>query len=164
MRNAGRICLLTVLVVAFTLLIAAGSSAADASQSFAGSWSFDPSQSKGVGMMAEGTIVTTIKQTKKEIVVDDVSVFQGQSSTQHTVYDVSGSPVTNTSMMAGQATTRSRWVGARLVTEWESAGTIAGSVSRRTETRYLSPDGRTMYLESARAGSEPMLIVFVRGR
>jgi hypothetical protein len=57
--------------------------------------------------------------------VDDTSVFNGQTDTQHTVYDLTGKPVTNTSMMAGQATTRSHWAAKRLITEWESPGAIA---------------------------------------
>jgi hypothetical protein len=129
---------------------------------FAGKWTFDPAQSKNVGMMAEGTIVTVITQSKAELVMDDNSVFNGQKDTQHTIYDLTGKPVPNMSMMAGKATTRSHWEAAHLVTEWESAGAIAGTLTKRVETRYLSPDGKTMYVESVRPGHEPLVMVFTK--
>lgn len=149
--------------MAVVSLLAAGVVyAASAPANLSGKWTFDPAHSKNVGMMAQGKIQTTVKQSKLELVVDDYSVFNGQSDTQHTVYDLTGKPVTNTSMMAGQATTKSHWEGTRLVTDWESAGAIAGTVVKRIETRYLSPDGKTMYVESARNGKDPMIIVFTK--
>jgi hypothetical protein len=137
---------------------------ASAPTNFSGTWTFTPAQSKNVGMMAQGTIQTVITQSTLQLVVDDNSVFNGQKDTQHTVYDLSGKPATNTSMMAGQATTRSHWEGAKLATEWESAGAIAGTVTKRTEKRYLSADGNTMFVESARAGKDAILMVFLKGR
>src|SRR5271163_4107307 len=93
--------------------------AASAPPNFAGNWRFDSAQSKNVGMMGRAKIQTTVSQSKTMLMVDDNSVFSGQADTQHTIYDLTGKPVTNTSTMAGQATTRSRWDGARLITEWE---------------------------------------------
>jgi len=138
--------------------------AAAASENFSGNWKFDRAQSKNVGMMAQGSIDTVVTQSKSQVVVDDTSLLNGQKDRQHTVYDLRGKLVQNTSVMVGEATTRSHWEGARLITEWESAGAIAGTVSKRIETRYLSADGRTMYVESARPGSERMVIVFMRAR
>lgn len=152
-------------VAVFVLLLVAGFAfAGSAPANFSGSWTFDPAQSKNVGMMAQGKIHTTVVQTKAKLVVDDNSEFNGQKDTQRTVYDLTGKPVTNTSMMAGQATTRSRWEGTRLISDWESPGAIAGTMVKRTETRYLSPDGKTMYVESARAGKEAMVIVFTKDK
>jgi hypothetical protein len=148
----------------FLLCLASLAYAAPAPANFSGNWVFDPAQSKNVGMMAQGAIHTTVVQTKFTIVVDDNSEFNGQKGTQHTVYDLTGKPVTNTSMMAGQATTRSHWEGTRLIAEWESPGAIAGTVVKRIETRYLSPDGKTMYVESARSGKDPMVIVFTKDK
>jgi len=150
-------------VIGFVVLFVAGLAfAASAPANFSGNWTFDAAQSKNVGMMAQGKIQTTVSQTKFTITVDDNSEFNGQKATQHTVYDLTGKPVTNTSMMAGQATTRSHWQGTRLITDWESPGAIAGTTVKRTETRYLSANGKTMYVESARAGKDPMVIVFTR--
>ena len=144
------------------LLVAAMAFAASIPANFSGNWTFDVTQSKNVGMMAQGKIQTTVSQTRFGITVDDHSDFNGQKDTQHTVYDLTGKPVTNTSMMAGQATTRSHWQRSRLITDWESPGAIAGTTVKRTETRYLSAAGKTMYVESARAGKDAMVMVFTR--
>jgi hypothetical protein len=147
----------------FVLLLCAGMAyAASVPANFSGNWIFNPAQSKNVGMMAQGKIQTTVSQTKFTIVVDDNSDFRRQKDTQHTVYDLTGKAVTNISMMVGQATTRSHWEGARLITDWQSAGAIAGTVTKRVETRYLSADGKTMYVESGRPGKDPMVIVFTK--
>ena len=138
--------------------------AANAPANFSGNWKFDPSQSKNGGMMAQGSIDTTITQSNFQIVVDDKSLFNGQTDNQHTVYDLRGKPVNNTSMMVGAATTRSHWEERRLITEWQSAGAIAGTVNKRIETRYLAPDGKTMYVVSARPSQDPMVIVFTKAR
>jgi hypothetical protein len=131
---------------------------------FSGSWTFTPAQSKNVGMMAQGKIQTVIAQTKVQIAVDDNSVFNGQKDTQHTVYDLTGKPAANISMMAGRVTTSSHWEGKQLITEWESAGSIAGTVTKRTEKRYLSADGGTMFVESSRSGKDPILMVFLKDK
>jgi hypothetical protein len=138
--------------------------AASAPVNFSGNWRFNPAQSRNVGMMAQAKIQTVITQSKSKILVDDNSVFNGQTDMHHTIYDLTGKPVTNTSMMSGQATTRSHWESIRLITEWESAGAIAGSVTKRIETRYLSADGKTMFVKSARSGKNPMVIVFTKDK
>lgn len=129
---------------------------------FAGQWTFNPAQSRNVGMMAGMKIHTTVVQSAAELTVDDASDFNGQKDTQHTVYDLTGKPVSNTPIMGGTATTRSRWAESRLVTEWESPGSIAGTTVKRVETRYLSSDGKVMYVESSRKGQDPMVMVFAR--
>ncbi|WP_353072142.1 hypothetical protein [Tunturiibacter gelidiferens] len=138
--------------------------AASAPANFAGNWTFDSVQSKNIGMMGQAKIQTTVTQSKTRLAVDDNSVFSGQADTQHTVYDLNGKPVTNTSMMTGEATTRSHWDGPRLITEWESAGAIAGTTITRIETRYLSADGKTMYVESARPRKDPMIMAFTKDK
>ena len=143
-----------------TLVPAAGAQVG----SLSGHWTFDAKQSRNVGMMAGMAIHTTISRTSTEVIVDDVSDFNGEKDTQHTVYNLAGKPVTNTPIMGGTATTRSRWEGAKLVTVWESAGSVAGTMVERTETRYLSTDGATMYVESKRPGNEAMVMVFTRDR
>lgn len=152
------------LVTLLALLGAIFAYAASMPANFSGTWKFTPAQSKNVGMMAQGTIQTVVTQSKLQLVVDDKSDFNGQKDMQHTVYDLTGKPATNTSMMAGQATTRSHWEGAQLVTEWESPGAIAGTVTKRTEKRYLSADGNTMFVESARAGKGTILMVFLKSK
>jgi hypothetical protein len=138
--------------------------AANHANTLAGKWTFDPAQSKNIGMMAGMKIHTIIALSPSELTVDDHSDFNGQMDAQHTTYDLTGKTVTNTPIMGGTATTRSHWEGARLITEWESPGSIAGTVVKRTETRYLSPDGATMYVESSRSGQDSLLMVFTRDR
>jgi hypothetical protein len=135
-----------------------------AQTTMSGEWTFQPEQSKNIGMMAGMTIQTRVIQNGKELTVDDHSEFNGQKDTQHTVYNLAGEPVSNKPIMGGAATTRSHWEDGRLVTIWESPGAIAGRTVKRTETRYLSPNGNTMYVESSRPGQDPMVMVFTRGR
>jgi hypothetical protein len=151
-------------VVAKFAFLALVVQAASAQTTFSGNWKFSPAQSKNVGMMAQAQIQTMVTQSKTRLVVDDKSVFNGQGDMQHTVYDLTGEPASNRLIMAGQATARTHWEGARLITEWESAGAIAGTTIRRVETRYLSADGKTMYVESARLGKDPMIMVFTKDK
>jgi hypothetical protein len=152
------------LIAIAALCAACAAGATSQSNTLAGQWNYDPAQSKNVGMMATMKIHTIIIQSPSELTVDDYSEFNGQKDKQHTVYDLSGTAVSNTPIMGGTATTRSRWEDARLITEWESPGAIDGTTVRRTETRYVSPDGATMYVESARPGQDPMVMVFTRDR
>lgn len=149
-------------LLALSCALAAG--AAAQRPAFAGHWTFQPAQSQNIGMMAGMKISTVIVQSTSQLTVDDNSDFNGQSGTQHTVYNLSGKPVTNEPIMGGTANTRSRWDGSRLITEWESPGSIAGTTVKRTEIRYLSPDGNTMFVESSRRGQPPMVMVFTRDR
>jgi hypothetical protein len=64
--------------------------------------------------------------------------------------------------MGDHSQTSSKWSGNKLVTIWESEGAVAGTKVIRTETRYLSEDGKTMFLESSRGNNPPMVIVFDR--
>ena len=129
-----------------------------------GKWTFDPAQGKNLGMMAGMKIHTTIVQSQSELTVEDASDFNGQQDTQRTVYDLTGKPISNTPIMGGTATTSSRWDGDHLVTEWKSGGSIAGTTVTRIETRYLSPDGNTMFVESSRSGHDLIVMVFRRDR
>jgi hypothetical protein len=130
----------------------------------AGQGTYDPAQSKNVGMMAGTKIHTVVAQSPSEPTVDDYSEFNGQKDKQHTVYNLTGKAASNTPIMGGTATKRSRWEDARLITEWESPGSIAGTTVKGTESRYVSPDGATMYVESSRPGQDPMVMVFTRDR
>ncbi|MGA2094939.1 MAG: hypothetical protein ABSH39_01450 [Candidatus Acidiferrum sp.] len=129
---------------------------------FSGTWIFNAAKSKNVGMMADAQYTSTIKQTAKMLTVQDDTVFNGQKQSHETRYDLTGATVPNDSPMGDKAQTTSKWSGNKLVTSWETDGAIAGTKVVRTETRYVSDDGKTLYLESARAGKEPIVIVFDR--
>lgn len=153
------------MIVVFLMLLTVGvAHAASVPADFSGKWRFAPERGKNLGMMGSMAIQTVITQSIVQIVVDDNSVFNGQSDTQRTVYDLTGNAAQNRSPMAGPSTTRSHWDGKQLVTEWESAGAIAGTVTKRIEKRYLSADGNTMIVESSRAGKEPIVMVFLKGK
>jgi|SRR5215469_996899 len=144
-------------------LVASAGSAAD-SAGFAGRWVFDAAKSTNAQAMAQATIVSTITQTSTTLIVLDHSMFNGKSIDDRTVYDLTGVPAQNRSMMGGPATTTSHWDGGRLVTVWESGGAMAGTTVRRTETRHVSADGRTMFVESSRAERPTLVLAFDRAR
>jgi hypothetical protein len=129
---------------------------------FSGTWVFNAGKSKNIGMMASAEYTSTITQSEKVLTVSDATVFSGQRQTHETRYDLTGATVPNDSPMGDKSQTSSHWSGNKLVTSWESDGAVAGTKVVRTETRYLSDDGKTLFLESARAGKEPMVIVFDR--
>jgi hypothetical protein len=144
-------------VVAFTAAMASAPPT-----DFAGTWVFNPSKSTNVGMMAAADLVSTVTQTAAQLVVRDDGSLNGSSRTHETRYDLTGASVANESPMGEPAHTTTKWVGKTLVTKWESEGAVAGTTTVRTETRSLSPDGKTMYLESSRGDAAAMVIVFDR--
>ncbi len=128
---------------------------------FAGTWVFNPAKSKNVGMMAQMKIVETIEQSGTALDVTNHTSFQGRDDESRTHYDLTGTPATNETPMGGPAQTVSKWQGSKLVTIWTSESAVAGGPKVvRTETRSLSPDGRTMTVESVRASNPAMVMVF----
>jgi hypothetical protein len=140
----------------------ATSVAAAAPADFSGAWQFKAERSQNAQGMAGIEYHTSIVQTDAQLSVHDVSVYQGQEQVQDTRYDLTGRGVDNTAPMGGPARTVSHWEGDRLVTQWTSAGAMAGTTVVRTETRWLSDGGRTMSVSSAREGRPPMVLVFER--
>ena len=131
--------------------------------SFSGSWEFRPEKSKNVGMMAQMKITETIALSGSALDIVDRSLNQGQENEIKTHYDLDGKVASNQSPMAGPSETVSRWEGGKLITTWTSESAIAGGPKVvRTETRYVSPDGKTMTVESVRGSNAPVVIVFDR--
>lgn len=127
---------------------------------FSGRWTFSPDKSKNIGMMSEMKFTQTIEQSFSSLDVTSDTTFQGNNQQTKAHYDLTGKPTTNHSPMAGPTETVSKWDGSKLVTTWTSKGAVAGTITVRTETCSLSPDGRTMMLESARGSSTPVVMVF----
>jgi hypothetical protein len=146
--------------IVWMFLAVAFAAAAANPPDFSGTWVFNAGKSKNIGMMASAEYTSTITQTAKVLTVSDTTVFSGQKQTHETRYDLTGATVPNDSPMGEKSQTSSHWAGNKLVTTWETEGAVAGTKVVRTETRYLSDDGKTLFLESARAGKEPMVIVF----
>ena len=128
---------------------------------FAGSWEFNAAKSKNVGMMMQMKITETIQQTDSVLDETSHSSFQGNDQDMKTHYDLTGKPANNESPMAGPSETVSKWDGNKLVTTWTSQSAVAGgSKVVRVETRSVSPDGKTMTIESVRGSNPPVVMVF----
>jgi hypothetical protein len=131
-----------------------------AETSLAGKWEFSPTKSKNAGMMTQMKITATIKQTRDELVVETASIFNGQAQSSEIRLDLAGKIVVNETPMGGKADTVTHWDGDRLVTVWTSPGAVAGTKTVRTETRWLSSDGRVLSVESVRGEAPAMLMVY----
>lgn len=130
---------------------------------FSGSWQFNADKSKNIGMMSQMTMTQTIQQTNTALDVTTHTNFQGRDDDSKTHFDLTGKPVTNEAPMQGQSQTVSKWAGTKLVTTWTSDSAVAGGAKVvRTETLSLSPDGKTMTLESVRGANSPVVMVFDR--
>jgi hypothetical protein len=127
---------------------------------FSGKWIFNPGKSKNIGMMSGMKMTQTIKQSRASVDVTTEATFQGNNQQTTTHYDLNGKAAANDSPMAGPSETVSKWEGDRLVTTWTSVGAVAGTKTVRTETWSLSPDGKTMSVESVRGANPPVVMVF----
>ena len=127
---------------------------------FSGTWVFTPESSKNIGMMSAMKMTQTIQQSSSALDVMSATTFQGGDQQMKTHYDLGGKSVTNDSPMAGPSDTVTKWDGDKLVTTWTSQGAVSGTKTVRTETRSLSPDGKTMTVESVRGSSSPVVMVF----
>lgn len=133
-----------------------------AEQDFSGKWEFNPSKSQNIGMMAEMRLVSTVKQTQQELAISDASTFNGREQINQIRLDLTGKTVPNKNPMEATAETVTKWDGNKLVTTWTSPGSVAGTKTVRTETRFLSVDGRTMTVESSRGKGPAMVMVYDR--
>ena len=131
-----------------------------AATDFSGTWSMNVSKGKNLGMMENVQITLKIKQTASEITVSELSKFNGQEQTRELHYDLSGRPVSNNGPMGDSSETVSKWVGSSVETTWTQEGAIAGTKVERTETRSVSPDGKTMTDEFVRGSNPPVILVF----
>jgi hypothetical protein len=131
-----------------------------AAPDFSGTWVFNVSKSKNIGMMSSMQITLKIKQTASELVVSELSKYNGQEYTRELHYDLSGKSVSNTGPMGDANDTISKWTRSTLETIWTQDGAVAGSKVSRTETRSLSNDGKTMNDEFVRGFNSAMVLVF----
>lgn len=127
---------------------------------FSGTWVFDPGSSRNIGMMSAMKMTQSIEQSPSSLDVTSNTTFQGNDQQMKTHYDLSGKAVTNDSPMAGPSDTVTKWDGDKLVTTWTSQGAVSGTKTVRTETRSISPDGKTMTVESMRGSNLPVVMVF----
>ena len=104
------------------------------------------------------TIVVT--QSAEKLVVDFTSKFMMKTTKRQVSYDLAGKPVPNEGAMGDKAQTVAKWADGKLVVTWTSEGAVAGSPTVKTETRWLSADGKEMSVETARANKPAMVLVY----
>lgn len=148
--------------VAALILLTSFGVAAATPPDFSGSWVLNASNSKNLGMMSAMDYASDIKQTGDALTVKDTTQMMGQTQTQESHFALNGTSMPNVSYMGDQAHTTTHWDGAKLVTMWTSPGAVAGTNSIRTETRYLSEDGKTMTVESTNGSKAPIVFTFDR--
>ena len=147
---------IAVLLICFVTLPAYAANPPD----FSGRWVFNPGKSKNIGMMSDMKLTETVKQSPASVDVATEVTFQGNNQQTTTHYDLTGKAAANDSPMAGPSETVSKWEGEKLVATWTSVGAVAATKTVRTEIWSLSPDGKTMTVESVRGSNPPVVMVF----
>ena len=127
---------------------------------FSGNWELNTDKGQNLGMVKaiDETIVVT--QNSEKLVIDFTSKFMMNTTKRQVSYDLTGKPVPNEGAMGDKAQTVAHWADGKLVVTWTSEGAVAGSQTVKTETRWLSADGREMSVETARANKPPMVFVY----
>ncbi len=133
---------------------------AQAAPDFSGTWVLNNEKGKNLGMVAAVKETVVITQTTDKLTADFSSTFMGKTTERQVNYDLSGKGVQNEGAMGEKAETVAKFDGDKLVVSWTSEGAIAGTKVVKTETRWLSPDGRTMTVVNARPNKEPMEMVY----
>ena len=128
---------------------------------FSGSLELNPGKSKNIGMMAQMKMTETIELTNSSLDIATHTTYQGRDDDSKTHFDLTGKPANNQLPMAGPSETVSKWADGYLVTIWTSESAVAGGPKAvRTETRSLSPDRKTMTVESVRSSNPALVMVF----
>jgi hypothetical protein len=153
---------MSLLKTAAYLLVLAGAAATAAPPDFSGTWTMNPDKGENLGMAVAVKQRLVVTQTDQALKQNFTNVFAGNTSTREVNYDLSGTPVTNYATMGDESETVAGWDGDKLVATWTSDGLFPGTQVVKTETRWLSNDGKTMSVETAREGRDPMLMVYDR--
>lgn len=133
---------------------------AQAAPDFSGTWVLNTDKGKNLGMVAAVKETAVITQAPAKLTIDFSSTFMANTTRRQVSYDLAGKPVQNEGAMGDKAETVAKWDGDKLVVSWTSEGAIAGTKVVKTETRWLSADGKTMTVVNARPNKEPMEMVY----
>lgn len=133
---------------------------AQTSPNFSGTWALDTARSQNLGPMSAMQDVATIVQTPDALTITDKVRMMDRDSTREQHFDLTGKPTVNAGPLGDANETVAKWVGGSLVVTWTGQGAVAGTKVVRTETRLLSPDGRTMTVESVRGNNAPIVMVY----
>jgi hypothetical protein len=144
------------------LIMAAGLAPALAADppNFSGTWVLNTDKGENLGMVSAIKETVTIAQTPEKMTLDFSSVFMGKTTLRKVTYDLAGKPIPNEGPMGDKADTVAKWDGNKLVAVWTGESAILGSKTEKTETRVLSPDGKTMSVTSMRGTKPPMIMVY----
>jgi hypothetical protein len=148
--------------LATCLLLGAAAANAAGNADFSGKWALNAATSTNLGMMSVMQISLDISQSATELLINETTSFQGQPGNRQIRYDLTGKPVMNDSPMAGKSETVASWVEGKLVVTWTNEGAVAGTKVSRTETRWLSADGKAMSVQTVRGENKPVIMVFDR--
>ena len=129
---------------------------------FSGTWAMNPDKGENLGMAAAVKQTLVVTQTAEALNQSFTNVFAGNTTTREVKYDLSGAPVTNYAAMGAESETVAGWDGDKLVATWTSEGVFPGTEVVKTETRWLSDDGNTMSVETARENRDSMVMVYDR--
>lgn len=133
---------------------------AEAPIDFSGTWELNTDKGENLGMMkaVKETIVAT--QSEDKIVFAMTDVFGGTTTERTITYDLNGQTMQNKAAMGADSETVSSWDAGKLVTIWTAEGAILGTETVRTETRWLSQDGKELSVSMVRGDNPAMVFVF----
>lgn len=148
------------IVIAAAGLMLSLSALAAGPTDFSGTWELNTDKGQNLGMVKAVDETDVVTQSADKLVIDFTSKFMLKTSKRQVSYDLSGKPVPNEGAMGDKAQTVAKWAGGKLVVTWTSEGAVAGSSTVKTETRWLSADGKEMSVETARANKPAMVLVY----
>jgi hypothetical protein len=133
---------------------------AQAPTNFSGTWVLNTARSQNLGPMSAMQDTATVVQTADRLNIADKVRMMDRDSTREQHFDLTGKTTTNAGPMGDPNETVAKWVTGKLVVTWTGQGAVAGTTVVRTETRSLSPDGKTMTVESVRGSGAPVVMVY----
>ena len=147
--------LLTIMLVVMAPIVLAS-----APTDFSGTWELNTDKGENLGMMkaVKETVVAT--QSDEQIVFAMTDIFGGTTIERTVTYYLGGRTMQNKDAMGAASETVTSWDGDKLVTVWTAEGAILGTTDERTETRWLSADGKELFVSTVRGDNPAMVFVF----
>ena len=131
-----------VLVMLLTALVRPITAGAQGKTDFSGTWTMDPTRSESAAQSAPiGPVTLNIRQNASELIIQT-----NHGSESYTViYLLDGSEIANAGTPLGPARSKSRWDGAKLVTE--TVGHVNAMAVKTIEVRSLDASGKNMSVQ-----------------
>ncbi len=147
--------ILVLILLAF-VQVALAESPAD----FSGTWELNTDKGENLGMMKAIKETTIATQSDEQIVFAMTDVFAGITTERTVTYDLTGKTMQNEAAMGAESETVTSWDGKKLVSVWTAEGSIFGSTTVRTETRWLSEDSTELTVSMVRDDNPPLVFVY----